>query len=101
MGTVTLTSPWVWSAIDYQNAVIRISVDFNTSTSALLDAVVHRDASCVYTQIVIGTGADGTVATSSKTFNVPVGTTTVTAAQLNLAGLHTIQDVWALQITAQ
>ena len=95
-----LTSPWVWTAADYAGAVIRITVNFNNSTKALQNSSVFRDAACLYHNIYIGTGADGSPNTTTKAFAVPAGTSTVTANQMSSKGLNTIDDVMALQITA-
>ncbi|MGH7743299.1 MAG: hypothetical protein ACREQ5_00555 [Candidatus Dormibacteria bacterium] len=72
---------------------------FDDTTKALQAATVFRDAACVYTKIYIGLGADGTPDTTAIAIPVPAGTTTVTAAEMALIGLHTINDVLKFQIT--
>jgi len=94
------TSPWIWTANDYQDNVIRITVNFNETTRALQASSVFRDAACVYTKIYIGVGVDGTVASTPSVFTVPSGTTSLSSNQLKNAGFNTIEDILALQITA-
>ena len=95
-----LVSPWLWSAPDYLERAITLTVNFNNATRALQNSTVVRDAGCLYGHVYIGLGADGTPDTTTKSFAVPVGTTTLTANQLGNKGLNTIDDVLALQITA-
>lgn len=102
MGTPGVqVSPWVWSAGDFQGNTITITVLFNNATKAIINgSTCVRQAGCVYGHLYIGTGADGTPNTTTHAFAVPVGTKTVTAAQMSAVGLNTITDVLALQITA-
>jgi hypothetical protein len=96
----TLTSPWVWSAGDYAGLVIKITVNFNNTTHALLSAVVHRDSGCQSHAIVFDVPASGT----AKRLAAPAdgaGDVTYTANQMGKQGLNTIEDVLALQITAE
>jgi hypothetical protein len=96
-----LVSPWVWQTLDYQGNALTITVPFNDSTRALVNSTtVVRDAGCVYGHLYIGTGTDGTVETTTHSFAIPVGTTTVNARQMGNKGLNTIEDVLTLQITA-
>jgi hypothetical protein len=90
----------VYQASDYKDHVIRITVTFDNTTKVLTGATAFRDATCVYTKIYIGVGADGTPDATPHKVTVPSGTTTVTAAQLSAVGLSTINDIIALQITA-
>lgn len=101
MGTPGVqVSPWSAAFPDYQGNAITVTVTFNNSTKALSGATVVRDVGCVYTFLAFGLGPDGTPNTAPARFNVPVGTTNVTANQLKAGGLNTINDVLALQITA-
>lgn len=94
------TSPWVWQAVDYLGAQIRITVDFDNSTQALLDATVYRDAACLYRHIYIGLGTDGLPNSTVHSFAVAAGSTVISASQLSKNGLNTLADVTSLQITA-
>lgn len=96
-----LVSPWVWEADDYVGLAIRITVNFNNSTLALQSAVVHRDTGCQYNTIVFDNPTD---AQKAKLLAAPVdgaGDKTYTANQMSKQGLSTINDVLAIQITAQ
>lgn len=97
------TSPWVQEFGDYLGRVIRITVTFDESTRALTDIVVYRDAGCLFTNILLGVGADGSPDSSTRAVHVPAGTTDLTPAQLaalRTRGLDTIEDVESYQITA-
>lgn len=99
-----LLSPWVWQARDNEGDVIQITVTFDNAARAITGIISFRDASCVYTQILIGLGADGSPDTTDRVISVPSGTRSLTPAQLAALaskGLGTIEDVLALQITAQ
>jgi hypothetical protein len=96
-----LLSPYVWdSGADSQGRHITITIPFNNSTRAILNGiVVHRDAGCTYTRIVIGVPSDPS---SRRTASVPNGDTTFTANQFrNATGFTTIDQVLDLQITAE
>lgn len=89
------TSPWVWSSgSDYHDKSITATFSYDT-THALISLVTVRDPGCVWTQLVFGLGVQ------AKTITVLDGETTFTAAQLAALGFSTIEDVWAVQITAQ
>lgn len=95
-----LVSPFVWQADDYLGRVISITVDFDNSTKALLDSVVHRDTGCLFTEVVIGLPSSST----AKTLAAPADgqpDNTYTAKQMSRQGLNTIDDVLALQMTAR
>lgn len=96
-------SPYVVTFGDYLGRVIRITVSFDTGTGDLTDIVVFRDAGCLFTKILIGTGPDGTPDSSPRAVNVPAGTTDFTPAQLQVLknrGLNTITEFYSYQITA-
>lgn len=92
-----ITSPWHWEDRDTEGRLISIDCPFDPITRLLLVANVHRDPGCLYTKIVIGVPGSGT----ERRFTVPDGDTTILVLHLNLAGLMTIEDVLALQITAE
>lgn len=96
-----LLSPWTWdSGGDYQDRHIRITIPFDNTTKAIQNGiVVHRDTGCLYTKIVIGVPSDPG---SQRTASVPNGDTNITANQFrNATGFTTIDQVLALQITAE
>lgn len=98
-----LTSPYVWEALDYALQVIRITVTFNNATRAITGITVFRDPLCQYTKILIGTGADGTPDSTTRSVSVPAGTSVLSQGQLNALagnGISTIENVLSLQITA-
>ena len=88
-------SPFIWSATDYLERAITVTFPFDNTTHALADATVVRDAGCLWGTLMIG-DPNGAV----KTFAVPFGTSTVRSQQLKNNGLNTIDDIFALQITA-
>jgi hypothetical protein len=97
------TSPYVVTFADYLGRVIRITVSFDTGTGNILDIVVFRDAGCLFTKILIGTGGDGTPDSSTRSVTVPAGTTDLTQAQVDVLkgkGLATITQFVGFQITA-
>lgn len=94
-----LLSPYVCEFLDYQGLVLRITVSFNDATRALTGALVHRDPGCLFTRIVW----DNPQGANRKPLPaVPEGDTSVTAQQIRSAtGFRTIEDVLAVQITAE
>jgi hypothetical protein len=97
----TMVSPWTWEAADYVGLAIRITVNFNNSTRSLQSTVVHRDTGCQYKKIVLDVPSDGA---KSKRLVAPIdgaGDRTYTANQMKAQGLNTIEDVLAVQITAE
>lgn len=101
-----LTSPWQWIARDYQSLAISISITFDETTHALLDVggactTVHRDSGCQYNTIVLDNPADSAKA---KLLPAPADgkpDVSYSTAQLARQGLSTIDDVLAVQITAE
>jgi len=96
----TLVSPYVWdSGADNMGRHLSITIPFNNSTRAIQNGiVVHRDPDCLYTRVVIGF-PDGT---AQRTPSMQAGDTTFTATQFrNATGFTTIDQVLALQITAE
>jgi len=93
-------NPYVWESPDYHGNVIRITINFDSGTGALTGATAFRDTNCVYRKIYFGVGVDGKPDTTGHVVNVSAGTANVPAGQLHSAGLDTISDVLAGQITA-
>jgi len=93
-------NPYVWESRDYTGNVIRISIAFNAGTGALTGATASRDPNCVYRKIYFGVGVDGSPDTTGHVINVASGSANVPVGQLHSAGLDTISDVLAGQITA-
>ena len=96
-------SPVVREFEDHVGRKISITITFNTTTRLIESMQVHRDAGCLFSTILIGTGADGNPDDTDKIVNVPVGNRALTVQQLaNLAnrGISTIENFDALQITA-
>lgn len=99
-------SPWVWQALDYVGDAIRISVNFDDVTHALVNvggacATVHRDTGCQYTKIVLDNPTDGVKAKRLAAPADGAADATYNVAQLSHQGLTTIDDVLAVQITAE
>jgi hypothetical protein len=99
-----LQSPWVWQARDNEGDIISITVTFDNATRNITGISSFRDAACIYTQVLIGLGADGSPDSTDRAISVPSGTRSLTPAQLTVLanrGLVTIENMLALQITAQ
>ena len=93
-------SPWVWAAGDYVGLVIRITVVYDNATRALVSATLHRDTGCQYHVIVIGIPTSGT----AKRITAPAdgkADIVASAAAMATQSLNVIEDIWALQITAE
>lgn len=99
-GSIVGPSPWIYESADYQQNVIRITVNYDDTTHALQDAEVFRDPECVYLRIYVGIGGDGTPDSTTHVFPVPAGTTTIKRNVLSQHGFDTIEDILALQFTA-
>jgi hypothetical protein len=97
----TLVSPWVWESDDYIGLAIRITVNFNDATRALQSAVVHRDDGCQYHTIVLDNPGDSAKAKRLAAPADGAPDNTYTAKQMSRQGLNTIEDVLAVQITAE
>lgn len=102
--TGTPLSPYVYdSGEDANGKHVTIRINYDNSTRALLGAVLHRDADCLYKRIFIGLGGDGRPDSTTHVFGIGnlEGDRSVTAGGLSAVGLDTIEDVFALgQITA-
>lgn len=98
-----MQTPYVMEFGDYVGNVVRISVHFDLITRLILGIIVYRDEDCLWKRILLGLGEDGTPDTSTRTFDIPIGSTTLTALQLTAIaskGLATIEDFQSHQITA-
>lgn len=93
------TSPSHWVFSDYKGRSVNFFVSFNDNTRALIDATVTRDPDCLYRVFIWDLGPDGSPDSSTRQFEVPFGTTTITRQQLRSVGLTTIEDVEATQFT--
>lgn len=111
MGVVILpTSPWMaWSYTKQDGSgefFIYVQVTFAGTwgpSEPLTGGEVFRDPASPASRIVLGDldPVTGQPTNGAKVFNVPVGTTTLTAAQLAANGFSTIGDITsASQITA-
>ena len=96
-----LVSPWQAEFSDYLQRRISIVVNFNDATRALVSAVVHRDVGCLYHTIVFDVPSDAVKAKRLAAPTDGAGDRTYTAAQMTAQGLRTIEDVLAIQITAE
>lgn len=106
-GVVVIPNPYVWSSgPDTANLELRIEFTWdNLLTRALLGILVHRDAGCRYTRILVGLGNDGNPANTDKVIDVSglEGDRTVPGQRIDYLlthGLATIDDILALQVTA-
>lgn len=96
-----LQTPYVWDSPDYQGNIIRITVNFDNMTRALLSADAYRDDACVYRKIYLGLGAGGVPDNSPHVINVTSGTRHLNTQQLSSAiGFSTIEEFLNVQITA-
>jgi hypothetical protein len=100
-----VTSPYVagdW--IDYTGVNrIKVTVIFNPTTRVITEIDTHRDAACLYTQIAVGIGADGTPDSAPRRWTPPVGDHVSTPAELAFLsnqGVSTIEQFLSFQITA-
>lgn len=96
----TPVSPYLYySCTDGAGKLITMTITFDGSQN-LTGATIFRDPACVYHNILIGLGANGTPDTTTMKFAIPGGTTTITTAQLNSVGLFTFADTQKYQVTA-
>lgn len=97
-------SPFTYdSGEDAHGRHVTIRINYDNVTRALLGAVLHRDAGCLYNKIYVGVGVDGRPDSTTQVFNIPnlEGDRNISAAGLAGGGLNVIEDVFALgQITA-
>ncbi len=97
------TSPWIQEFGDNFGMAIRITVEFDQATRRLTRITVFRDEGCQWTRILIGLGDDGAPDSTDKAIPVAAGTDVLTSQEMRRlanAGLDTIEDILALQITA-
>jgi hypothetical protein len=89
-------SPYIYEARDFQGNIIRATFSYDDATKAInANALVHRDAACVYTKVIIGPPSNPTA-----TLPVPSGDTTITVAQMAAVGVTSINTIINTQITA-
>lgn len=93
-------SPWQWTATDGAGLKISIVIPFDNTTKALQDGgSIHRDSGCRFSRIVWGVPSDPG---SKRSPQVPAGDTAVSAAQiLAFSGFTTVNDILAVQVTAE
>lgn len=94
-----LTSPLVWTFTDYLDRSLVVSVAFNVNNRSLQGVTVERAVGCLYRKLYWGLGPDGTPDSTTRTFTVPEGITSVSKGQLGSVGLNTLDDVLAVQFT--
>lgn len=94
-----LVSPYVCEFLDFAGLKITVTISFNDATRALTGGLCHRDPGCLLTHIVWD---DPSGVNRKPLPAVPAGDTSFTAAQIRSAtGFRTIEDVLAVQITAE
>lgn len=89
-----------YNAGDYLGRRVSIVINWNTTTRALISAIVHRDTGCLYNKIILDNPSD---AQKAKPLALPVdgaGDRTYTSTQLSAQNLNTIDDILTVQITA-
>lgn len=100
-----VTSPYVagdWTDFTGVNR-IRVTVVFDNTTRTITAINTHRDAACLYTQIAVGIGPDGTPDSSPRRWTPPVGDHVSTPQELAFLanqGVSTIEQFLTFQITA-
>lgn len=92
--------PFAWSSADYADRVISITIDYNETTGEITGATTNRVDGCLFDRILFGVGEDGSPDSASRQVQCPVGERNVPKGQLHAAGLDSILDVMAGQVTA-
>lgn len=96
-----VSNPWVYEARDYQDKIIRISINWDSSDGDLMSAVTYRDPECVYNKIFIGLpDGGGNPNDTPDQWDVPEGEALIRHNVLRKARLRNINDVIHTQITA-
>ena len=93
-------SPWVSRFADYQGNAITLTVNFNDTTRAILNASVQRDEACVFTKILFGVGPDGIPDNTETQFTIPAGPSSIGRGAFVAFGFDKIEDLRTVQITA-
>jgi hypothetical protein len=93
-------SPWVSRFADYAGNAITLTVAFNETTRAILTANVERDATCVYTKILLGIGPNGVPDDTATQFTIPAGPSSIGRGAFVAFGFDKIEDLQTVQITA-
>jgi hypothetical protein len=95
-------SPWTPGPFpDYIGRAIRIVVNFDDDTRAIINATVTRDDGCLWTKIVFDVPDDGV---KSRRLPAPVdgaGPRTYTGTQIANQGYNTIEELMTVQITCE
>jgi len=95
-----IDNPYVVTATDYLSRAITVTFNWSPVNRSLSAARVDRDAGCLYQNVLIGLGPDGTPDTTvSALRSNGNGVVTLTPPQLAAINLNTIDDVVATQIT--
>lgn len=93
-------TPWIYEAIDFQQARLKFTVNFDNDTRLIEDIEVFRDPDCVYHNIYLGVGEDGRPESTPMRFVASDEDTTVFLPDvLEPLGLVVIEDVTAQEIT--
>lgn len=97
---MAIQTPWVVEFQDYLRRKVIITVNFDNTTRAIINAVIHRDNGCLWHFIVFDNPNDPQKAKRLAAPADGAGDVTYTAAQIAAQGLSTIEQATALQITA-
>lgn len=95
-------SPWTYQGADSSGRVLSVTASFGAASPWTLTQVqIARAAGCQFSNILFGTGPDGTPDTATRKAAHPgAGTVLIPAATLAAWGFNTITDIWAMQVTA-
>lgn len=95
-------TPYEFDATDANGAQLTVRFNFNNNTRMLNNVNLHRDQGCLFTQIFLGVGPDGTPNSSPLQFTHTGQVDVVFAGPaLDALGFATIEDVLNTgQITA-
>lgn len=93
-------SPWTSRFADWQGSAIVLTVNFNETTRAILNAKVERDEACVYTKLLIGVGPNGSPDSTDTQLTIEAGPSSIGRGQFVEWGFDKIEDLQNTQITA-
>jgi hypothetical protein len=93
-------SPWVSRFADYQDNAIVLTVNFNNTTRAILNADVERDAGCVFSKLLFGVGPGGVPDATETQLTIAEGPGVIGRGQFVAFGFDKIEDLQTVQITA-
>lgn len=102
---MALSSPFVYTALDYRSRAISMSVTFEELTGLLVGAQITRDNDCMYSAIYWGVGGDGSPNAAAAQWKVGTGglldvLLTILLGELQLLGFLTISNMLSMQIAA-